>query len=237
LLDTNHEPDAALLAPDIRLMETLDTRDRIKEAAMRLFAERGVEAVTVREIVAASGARNGGSLNYYFKSKEGLITELLADVFRVSSADWLDGLSKLDKNGGPTCTRDIIRIIVYAPGPHFRQSRSPTATRFLASVLFTRRKMVSELLEQANFSVFSRLLAQISALNPHLPRSIMQQRLIYLSWYLVSALSAHEASLAEGRKRSRVWTDVDALANLVDAAVGLIEAPVSDCAPPGATPV
>lgn len=204
---------------------------------MRLFAERGVEAVTVREIVAASGARNGGSLNYYFKSKDGLIAELLADVFRVSSADWLDGLSKLDKNGGPQSTRDIIRIIVYAPGPHFRQSKSPTATRFLASVLFTRRKTVNELLGQANFSVFSRLLSEISALNRHVPRPIMQQRLIYLSWYLISSLSAHEASLAEGRKRSRVWTDADPLATLVDAAVGLVEASIVDAvsAPMAAT--
>lgn len=58
-----------------------DTRRNIKVAARKLFAERGLEAVTVREIVAAAGAKNGGSLNYYFKSKEGLILELINEIF------------------------------------------------------------------------------------------------------------------------------------------------------------
>ena len=85
----------------------LDTKVRIKICARRLFAERGVEAVTVREIVAASGAKNGGSLNYYFKSKEGLIMELLADVFRDSSDGWLEALSDLQRTGGPKIGRAV----------------------------------------------------------------------------------------------------------------------------------
>lgn len=61
--------------------ERTDTRHNIKVAARRLFAEHGLEAVTVRQIVAAAGAKNGGSLNYYFKSKEGLILELINEIF------------------------------------------------------------------------------------------------------------------------------------------------------------
>src|SRR5271156_2807444 len=104
----------------LRMAEVLDTRSRLKIAAMRLFAERGVEAVTVRDIVAASEAKNAGSLNYYFNSKEELIAELLTDIFRVSNEDWLDGLSALQLRGGPKSVRDVIHIVVHAPTPHFR---------------------------------------------------------------------------------------------------------------------
>jgi AcrR family transcriptional regulator len=204
--------------------EPLDTRARIKIAAMKLFAERGVEAVTVREIVAASEAKNGGSLNYYFRSKEALISELLGDIFRVSNEDWLDGLTALQVTGGPKSVRDVIRVIVQAPTPHFREG---TAHRFVASLLFTRRRMVSEFLEQMNFSIFGRLLRYIRELAPHVPAPIMNQRLIFLAWYLISVNSAHEAALTS-RQGNKIWTDTDALINLEDTAVGLIEAPVTN---------
>jgi AcrR family transcriptional regulator len=183
-----------------------------------------VEAVTVREIVAASEAKNGGSLNYYFRSKEALILELLGDIFRVSNEDWLDGLTALQVTGGPRSVRDVIRVIVQAPTPHFREG---TAHRFVASLLFTRRRMVSEFLEQMNFSIFGRLLRYIRELTPHVPESIMNQRLIFLAWYLISVRSAYEAALTS-RKGNNIWTDTDALINLEDTAVGLIEAPVTD---------
>jgi AcrR family transcriptional regulator len=204
--------------------EPLDTRKRIKIAAMKLFAERGVEAVTVREIVAASEAKNGGSLNYYFRSKEALISELLGDIFRVSNEDWLDGLTALQVTGGPRSVRDVVRVIVQAPTPHFREG---TAHRFVASLLFTRRRMVSEFLEQMNFSIFGRLLRYIRELTPHVPEPIMNQRLIFLAWYLISVNSAYEAALTS-RQGNKIWTDTDALLNLEDTAVGLIEAPVTN---------
>lgn len=200
--------------------DALDTRSRIKIAAMKLFAARGVEAVTVREIVAASEAKNAGSLNYYFNSKEALITELLTDIFHVSNEDWLDGLTELQLRGGPKSVRDIIHIIVHAPTPHFRDG---TAHRFVASLLFTRRKMVSEFLETMNFSVFGRLLRYIRELTPHIPEAVMNQRLIFLAWYLISVQAAIEAGM-EDRKGSHIWTDTDVLANLEDTAVALIEA-------------
>src|ERR1700733_1729865 len=40
------------------------TRDRLKSAAMHLFSVRGIDGVTVRNIVAEAGARNGASLHY-----------------------------------------------------------------------------------------------------------------------------------------------------------------------------
>ena len=45
---------------------------------IQFVARRGVDGVTVREIVAASGQKNHGSLTYYFGSKEELVRELVA---------------------------------------------------------------------------------------------------------------------------------------------------------------
>lgn len=50
----------------------LRTRERIIEAAERLWAARGFDAVSVREITAAAGQRNNNALHYHFGSKEAL---------------------------------------------------------------------------------------------------------------------------------------------------------------------
>lgn len=214
--------------------DTLDTRDRIKITARKLFAERGVEAVTVREIVAAAGAKNGGSLNYYFGSKEGLITELLADVLGAASEGWLEHLSTLEKNGGAKSVHDVVGAIVYGGLSHRGTDPTPTAARFLASVLFTRRRMVRDLMDRLHFTVFTRLLRYIQELRPDIPLPIMRQRLLFLAWYLISVESAWEASMAE-RRRSSVWTETDPLKNIVATAAALIEAPVPESASAEAT--
>src|SRR5438094_631683 len=48
-----------------------DTEERILTAAMQVFADRGREAATVREISKRARA-NLAAINYYFRSKENL---------------------------------------------------------------------------------------------------------------------------------------------------------------------
>ena len=50
-----------------------DTRNAIKQAAQRLFATRGIDGVSVREIASAANQRNSGSVHYYFGTKEALV--------------------------------------------------------------------------------------------------------------------------------------------------------------------
>jgi TetR/AcrR family transcriptional repressor of nem operon len=54
-------------------------RDRILEAASRLFRARGFEAVTVAEVMQAAGLTHGGFYGY-FQSKDDLIAQSLVHV-------------------------------------------------------------------------------------------------------------------------------------------------------------
>jgi AcrR family transcriptional regulator len=56
--------------------EDLRTRQRVLEAAARLFARRGFSDVTVREICRAAHA-NVAAVNYHFHDKLGLYTEVV----------------------------------------------------------------------------------------------------------------------------------------------------------------
>lgn len=57
------------------------TRDRLLQAAVEVFGERGFQSATVREICAKAGV-NPASVNYYFRSKEALYGEVLARAFQ-----------------------------------------------------------------------------------------------------------------------------------------------------------
>jgi AcrR family transcriptional regulator len=60
--------------PDVEIDAA--TRDRLIATGTRLFAERGFEDVTVRDICTAAGA-NVAAINYHFDGKAGLYMEVL----------------------------------------------------------------------------------------------------------------------------------------------------------------
>lgn len=55
-----------------------EVRSRLVAAAEDLFASRGLDAVSMREINAAAGARNASALQYHFGDRAGLIRAVLA---------------------------------------------------------------------------------------------------------------------------------------------------------------
>lgn len=60
-----------------------ESRKAILQSAARLFRERGVEGVTVAEVMQDAGLTHGG-FPRHFASKQELVTEALADVFQTN---------------------------------------------------------------------------------------------------------------------------------------------------------
>ena len=61
-----------------------DTKDRICEAALRLFNERGYDAVSLRDVAAEADIAIG-SLTYHFAKKEDLLAKMLVDLHSTAS--------------------------------------------------------------------------------------------------------------------------------------------------------
>ena len=127
-----------------------ETRARLIRAGERLFAEHGIEVVSLREITRAAGQRNATALQYHFEDRRGLVRAILAkhnaDVeaerhgmldelearSAVSAREWVQALimpvaAKLaDRDGG----REYLRImaeLMNRPDPKFdRQSLEDT---------------------------------------------------------------------------------------------------------------
>lgn len=63
--------------PPLHRLPAAETRGRVLDAAERLFAERGIEAVSIRDITRAAKA-NLAAINYHFGTKQDLVAEIFS---------------------------------------------------------------------------------------------------------------------------------------------------------------
>src|SRR5690606_8134138 len=96
------------------------TRDKIKASARELFARYGIDAVTIRDIAAAAGQKNGAAVNYYFRSKDDLINEILDEAASAVDAHRKQLVDDLEKSGREITVREILRILVSRSGSEER---------------------------------------------------------------------------------------------------------------------
>ena len=81
-----------------------DTRSRLREVALQLFAEQGYEKTSLREIAERLGVTKA-ALYYYFKSKEDIVRSLVEDY--MAEIDDLIAWAK-DQPRGPATRAEIV---------------------------------------------------------------------------------------------------------------------------------
>jgi AcrR family transcriptional regulator len=84
------------------------TRELLLQTAERLFAERGIEAVPLRDIGAAAGQRNNVAVQYHFGDRETLVRE----VARYRAAFVEDLLEDVVSGRKPLVIADHVRMFV-----------------------------------------------------------------------------------------------------------------------------
>ena len=97
------------------------TRDRLLDVAERLFAQRGIDATSLRAITTAANA-NLASVNYHFGSKDELFLEVLARRIAPVNAERLRLLNIAEKqaNGNPSVSAILNAFLAPALYLHAR---------------------------------------------------------------------------------------------------------------------
>ncbi|MFJ9367628.1 TetR/AcrR family transcriptional regulator [Nocardia sp. NPDC101769] len=91
--------------------ERVSTKERLLEVAEELFAERGVDATLVGDIVQGAGQRNPSALRYHFGSREGVLEAILQKhLSRVEERR--TELFEQWSGPGPETVRDAVSLIV-----------------------------------------------------------------------------------------------------------------------------
>ena len=93
--------------PLLNISEAENTKDRILLAAVRLFAEKGYAAVTVRDIAESINVRPSALYNH-FKSKEAIYDTIIETIEKVYLAYYDRVGEKIDD---AACFEDVIHVM------------------------------------------------------------------------------------------------------------------------------
>lgn len=203
------------------------TQDALKRAAEKLIAERGIENVSIRDIVSEAGQKNESALQYHFKSLTGLIAAIHAERSAETQARREDLLEELLARTPEPTLRQLCILMVK---PAFDLARSDVGFRryikaFGHELALTETSALSRAVSHgAGGPSGQQLAGLLKRAMPHLDEEAYQRRM-EAAVRFCSASMFHQA-----RQRNAFRGDSADLFfhSLMDALVGLLSAPVSD---------
>lgn len=99
------------MASPTRVVET--TRERLIRTGERLFGERGIAAVSLREIGVAAGQRNTAAAQYHFGDKDALVRAIFEYRMTGINEDRLQRLAAMHTDGQASDLRSLLEAFVY----------------------------------------------------------------------------------------------------------------------------
>jgi AcrR family transcriptional regulator len=194
------------------------TRVMLMEVAERLFATRGIEAVTLREIQQAAGQSNTSVIRYHFGSRDGLIRALISYRQASLGTDRTAMLARLRAEGTDADPRAVVWLLVRPLANSI--ANGEMFAPFLARLAEDPRARSDYWPEHVDDEFTQEQLEDVvDAALQDLPERIRRGRTFQLYISLINVLAAAARS-GHGISEAQ-------LHNYVDTWVGMLTAPVS----------
>ncbi|MFK4100326.1 TetR family transcriptional regulator [Streptomyces sp. NPDC019531] len=209
----------------VRAEQVRATRELIRTTAERLFAERGIYAVSNRRISEAAGQGNTAVVGYHFGTKADLVraiarhhTERLEHVV----------IRQLAATGDSAELRDWVACLVRPTARYLAELGSPTwFARFCAQVMADPALHEILVAETLSAPVWRQILDGLHRCLPELPAEVRAERTTMTRQVIIQMCAERERALALGTATPRPsWSA--AATGMVDAIVGVWTAPVTD---------
>ncbi len=200
------------------------TRELILDTAERMFAERGVGAVSNRQVSEAAGQGNTAAVTYHFGTK--------ADLVRAIARRHHESMERIRVNmvadtAGSTDLREWVSCLVRPYTRHLTELGSPTwYARFCAQVVsdpVLHEIAIEESLGSASLRL---LLVGLTQCLPDLPPMVCSERWVMARHLITYMCVERERALAEGNPTLQPSWD-NLAGSLVDAIVALWLAPIT----------
>ena len=169
------------------------TKDRILDAAERLFAEHGYKGTSLRNVITAAGV-NLAAVHYHYGSKEALLDAIVERRATPVNIERLQLLEETERAcGGKPSLEMILEAFL---GPAFRLSKDPQRgqtvfPRLMARLHSEGGDVTRKVLQKHFGEVLPRFLRAIHSAVPELPMSEMFWR-----WHFSIGAMAHSLSVS-----------------------------------------
>lgn len=200
-------------------------RDALIDAAERLFAERGLHSVPLRDIAIAAGQRNSSVIQYYFGGRDGIVVEVFRRRIGEADRGRARFIAAIDRDGRGDDLSALVEALVLPIAALVRDGGPQGSyARFV--------EQSAELIDfrPGDFMDVSTALrdlrARMAANLTHLSGPVVSERVDLVQGGIFSAFANFE------RRRSRSSRlDVEGLDrtswHLIDMSVGALRAPCS----------
>jgi AcrR family transcriptional regulator len=201
--------------------------EHLKAHALKLFAERGIDGVTVRQIADAAGQKNHAALTYYFGSKDQLVRELIVDGARAIDERRNTWLDERQAAGGPVSVFEVIRGLVVTSIDPDPPEWGECYNRFVVGLQMSNRALFMDALDGRWNRGYLRCLDEVRRLRPDMPPEMLNQRLVFMGGALGGILAGREAELADRSREHAMWSNLRTLDAVAQALAAIIEAPIA----------
>lgn len=207
------------------------TKEALLGTAERLYAQRGLDAVSMREITREAGQKNSTALQYHFSSKEALVSAIVVRGMKGGDYRRLEFLHELELRGKLDDLRSLAAAMVEPLAVGIRSPRKWPGERgwirFLSEVQRRSEFDLVELSKVASDLGLRRVYMLLGKQLRHVPDVVLRQRFLLTMSQIVHGLAEIDYQ-QERRGRSRQRFDVErAIENLIDMTAGALSAPVS----------
>lgn len=165
-----------------------DTRGALLRAATFVFADRGFDAATLREVTRVAGA-NIAAVNYHFRSKDELLRHTLEHCLGPLNAARLAAIGACEDDPSPSL-RSVLRAIV---GPLVERSRDErggrAAIRLMLQTKALPRDLTNEIFAEQFDELHRRSRAMLSRVAPHLDEVQIALRYEYIRGAVLQIVS------------------------------------------------
>ena len=203
------------------------TRRQLLHAAEQLFAEAGIDAVSLRQINVAAGQKNSSAVHYHFGSKAALILAIYEERMASVNTRREQMLDDIEQAGKQHEMRALLEAILYPIVDEIAADASgPSYIRFLAQAMGHPQLDMTKLQHMKDANGLARIIKHLRKALPDMPDKLLSQR-FGLSFEQIIHSLADRQKLG---KKSSDFSSADATiftSNLVDFLAGAMTAPIS----------
>ena len=210
------------------MTEAASTRQKLLDAAARLYAERGVFNVSLAEIVREAGQRNPSAILYHFGSRDEMLLAFLEPhvrFIRERRLELLTAAAAAQSDDLRSPIEALVRPVTELAARGWRERAYLQIGLELADHLDLFSPAIAALIgETASREVFDLLADRC----PPLPPDVWDARVAICTGF-VGRAAAERARATEARRRgTRLPLDDEAfVANLIDMYLGALTSPVT----------
>ena len=200
-------------------------RARLLDVAERMFAEKGIDAVSLSSIARDANQLNASVMQYYFGSKMKLIEAILERRMEELNARRSELITSVDVSNPSRALHQVAEAMVLPFAEQLSLERGSSYLRFVAQVTFSADQSVFEMMRGRHDSATRKIADLVLQIRADLRPELVRHRLAVVTNMVLFTIGEREKLRMAGRRTGVARLGAgEFIADLIVMIVGALQA-------------